>query len=408
MKHLFFLVSLFIVPGFTANTIGGDGIPLNVHVRTQLPDSDWQHIAARYGMVVTMFAPRSGGKDLSAENERVKWIKSLNPHPIMLVYGGSINAANTHLPAWKKPTQHPDWFLKNENGDWVGDFEYGSLHLDPGNSGWREFRAKAYADLIDRYGYDGVFVDLCQPDTHYVNYKKTSKTVNPKTGQAYTDAEWKEAILGLLQAVRRQVGDKMIIANTGRGGTYFKTGAADLLTVVDGIQNEGFTGWTQDPTKPGGITVDEWKQDVDALVDCAKRDKIMVAVANVRKREEGEPVAAFDERYRFITASFLLGANAKSFLRYYAIAFGTPGIYLPGKEVMPECANVSLGEPRDTYAKKDGVYQREFERGKVIVNPTPREMRVPLSGQWKTDTGSAVASPLVLPPRTGAILLKVE
>ncbi|MBM3888838.1 MAG: hypothetical protein FJ388_06890, partial [Verrucomicrobia bacterium] len=228
-----------------------DGIPLCLSVRSRIPDDDWRHIATRYGLVMTLFSPTARGKDLSGENDRVRWIKSLNPKLKLVVYGSAINAANVRLHAWRQPREHPAWFLKNEAGEWVTDWEYGgALHLDPGNAEWQEFMAKAYDDYLSRYGYDGVFVDLVSSTTHYINFKKTSKTVNPKTGKAYTDAEWKAATLGLLRTVRRHIGDKLMIINGSRGQKYFQTGYADFLAVADGMCNEGFTGWLQDPMKP--------------------------------------------------------------------------------------------------------------------------------------------------------------
>ncbi len=389
-----------------AHSIADDGIPLWISVRSRITDAEWEHIAKNYDLVMTLFSPRAGGKDLSAENERVKWIKSLNPKLKIVTYVSSISAANTSLPAWGKPSQHPEWFLKNEKGEWVGDHEYSSIHLDPANPEWREFVAKVASDNISRYGYDGVFVDLVGSTTQYVNHKKTSKTVNPKTGKPYTDEEWKAAELDLLRVLRRHIGDKLMLINSGPGLRYFQTGVADFLTVADGLCNEGFTGWTQDPINRPLIPVDAWKADVDALADCCERGKVALAVANVRKRKPDESAEIFDQRYRFIATSFLLAADQNSRLNFYVKIPGTPEIYIPGDEFLPGWASVSLGEASGPYRRAGGVYQRDFERGKVLVNPVSREVRVPLSGQWKTDSGQAVESSLLMPARTGAILLR--
>lgn len=401
--------SIFAVLAWScmAVSLSADAIPLYTNVRTRIPDDDWRHIAGRYGLVMTLFSPTGGGKDISGENERVEWIKSLNPNLKMLAYGSSINAANAGLRAWRKPQKHSDWFLKNEAGEWVTDWEYhGSLHLDPGNAEWQEFMAKAYADIIARYGYDGVFVDIVGTTTHYINHKQTSKAVNPKTGKAYTDAEWKAAMLSLLRTVRRHIGDKLMVINGSQGKNYFGTGYADFLEIADGMNNEGFTNWMQDPTKPDFAPEDDWKADVDALADCARRGKLMIATANVKKRESTEPAEAYDARYRYITASFLLGMGERHYLCFYAKVPGKPECYLPGEEVLPAFCAVSLGQPLGAYQRNAGVYQREFERGKVLVNPVGRERRVELSGKWKTPEGQPVSSPMVMPAHTGVILLR--
>ncbi len=326
----------------------------------------------------------------------------------MLVYGNAISTANVRLYAYRQPRDHPEWFLKNKLGEWVDDWAYTkALHLDPGNTQWQEFMAKAYKDYIVRYGYDGVYVDLVDATTHYINYKKTNKAVNPRTGKAYTDQEWRSATLGLLQTVRHHIGDKLMIINGSRGQNYFQTGYAEFLTVADGMCNEGFTGWTQDPMIYKFDSEDKWKADVDALVDCARRGKIAIAVANVKKRESLEPKALYEARYRYIVASFLLGKGKNHYMRFYAKVPGKPGgCYQPGEDVLPACCNISLGESCGSYQQKDGVYQREFQRGKVFVNPTGRPVRVTLDGAWRNDEGETVVSPLEMPAHTGVILLR--
>lgn len=410
MKLRCLAMALPLFASALAHSMADDSIPLAISVRERIPDADWQHIAEHYSFVWTMFPPATKKRDISAENERVKWIKSLNPKLTVLVYGGSINAANTSLPAWNKPEQHPDWFLKDEAGQWVGDYEYGALHLDPGNPDWQEYRAKVYAEQIARYGYDGAYIDLVGPTTNYINHKKASKAVNPKTGKAYTDAEWKEAMLELLRVVRRHIGNKPLFIVGPRGKDYFKYGYAEFLSIADGVVVEFFTGWTRDPMQPFKSDPEDWKADVDALADCAARGKQTLVFASIKKRGSSEPKEPFDAIYRFVAASFLLGTEGRDYMCFAAKEKPVQPscLYRPGDDILPSYRQAPLGRARGTYQKLDGAYQREFEHGRVLVNPTSREIRVPLSGQWKTDTGSAVASPMVLPPGTGAILLKAE
>jgi len=139
----------------------------------------------------------------------------------------------------------------------------------------------------------------------------------------------------------------MIINGAGEGRSYFKDGYSDFLTVADGAALEGFLGWWQKPPWKGAEA--DWKTDVDALVDCAKRGKIALATAYVLKRAESEPAEAYDELYRFITASFLLGMGKGHCLAYYAKVPGRPEDYRPGEEVLPACGKVSLGQPRGAY-----------------------------------------------------------
>ncbi|MFV1965470.1 MAG: putative glycoside hydrolase [Pirellulaceae bacterium] len=384
------------------------GIPLWTNVREPISDDAWRHIASRYSLVFTLFSPTASGKDLTSENERVKWIKSLNPKMPVLVYGSAINAANFRLRTWKKPQEHPDWFLKDEAGKWVTDWEYTSgLHLDPGNREWQEYVATELEKYINRYGYDGVFLDLVDTTPKYVNFKKTLKAVNPKTGKPYSDAEWKQATLEMLRTVRRHIGDKLLITNGARGTYYFRTGYSNFFAFTDGLCNEGFTGWSQGP-QPRPISEQDWKADIDELVDCAKRGKIVLAVANAKKREPGESAAEYEELYRYIAASFLLGRGKRHYLMFYAKVWQRPESYGRSGEVLPAFCRVSLGEPRAGYYRRHGVYQRDFQRGKVLVNPTGKAIELPLDGTYNDAEGNVAADPLRMPPRTGAILVHAK
>ena len=53
------------------------GIPLWTNVREPIWDDAWRYVAARYSLVFALFSPTASGKDLTSENVRVKWIKSL-------------------------------------------------------------------------------------------------------------------------------------------------------------------------------------------------------------------------------------------------------------------------------------------------------------------------------------------
>ncbi|MBM4043997.1 MAG: hypothetical protein FJ279_02700, partial [Planctomycetes bacterium] len=260
-------------------------------VRVALSDDQWRIVAARYSQMMTLFSPRAGGKDLSRENERVKWVKLLNPQLTVLVYGSAINASNFRLPAWRRPTEHPEWFLKDEAGEWLSDWEYQSaLHLDPANVEWQQYVGRTLKDYIARYGYDGVFLDLVTATTYYVNFKKPHPAVDPKTGKAYADADWKAANMKLLRAVRDAIGqDKILLINGGhRGRRFFETGYLDFLEVADGLCHEGFCGWALDPFQDKFGPVEDWKADVDILAECAKRGKIVWAVGNCRARKPDE------------------------------------------------------------------------------------------------------------------------
>ncbi|MFH0790569.1 MAG: putative glycoside hydrolase, partial [Candidatus Omnitrophota bacterium] len=307
-----------------------------------------------------------------------------------------------------KPREHSDWFLRDEAGEFVTDWEYkDALHLDPGNEQWQQYVGKTLKDYVQRYGYDGVFVDLVISTTKYVNLRKNSKAVNPKTGEPYTNSEWKEVNLALLRTVRSYIGEKVpLIINGSRGKEYFQTGYYDFFQFADGMCIEGFMGWNLDPQLPDNFEREEdWKADVDTLADCARRGKIAMVIGNVKQRQ-GITQEQYERYYRYITASFLLGKGKQHYVTFFPKVVGRPERYAPGENILPKFCSASLGEPRGEYYRAGGIYQRDFEQGKVIVNPSVNKMNVEIDGSWKTVEGDTVVSPISLSAHSGVILIK--
>ena len=84
------------------------------------------------------------------------------------------------------------------------------------------------------------------------------------------------------------------------GGQLHDTGTLDGEKVID--------VYTGEDNGEVVHVLENWKADVDALVDCARRGKIVLAVANVKKREQNEPLEKYERLYCYIAASFLLGS----------------------------------------------------------------------------------------------------
>lgn len=400
--RVLFLAGIFVTV-VTTHSFGSD-IPLCTSVRSAISDEDWKYVVSNYDMVLTLFSPN---RNLVAENERVKWIKSLNPEITLIVYGSAINSANFPLHSTGKPREHPDWFLRDESGGFVTDWEYkDALHLDPGNKEWQQYVGETLKAYVNRYGYDGVFIDLLLPTTKYVNFRKDRKAVNPKTGKPYTNSEWKQAGFNLLRTVRGCIGDdKLIIVNGSHGKEYFQTGYSDFLQLADGMFMEGFLGWRLNPQSSNSFeTEEEWKADVDAIVDCARQGKIAMVIGNVQQHEGTTP-QQYERFYRYITASFLLGMGKRHYVTFFPKVVGRPEQYSRA-DALPEFCKASLGEPRAEYYRTGGVYQRDFERGKVMVNPSSNKVTVKLDGTWKTAEGESVNSQVTLEPNTGVILIQ--
>ena len=73
--------------------------------------------------------------------------------------------------------------------------------------------------------------------------------------------------------------------------------------------------------------------------------------------------------HRFALASFLLGASTNTYFNFVESRTWTAVLSDHRWD------HVDVGLPTGPYAKVNGVYQRNFTKGLVLVNPTPTAMR---------------------------------
>ena len=66
---------------------------------------------------------------------------------------------------------------------------------------------------------------------------------------------------------------------------------------------------------------------------------------------------------------------------------------------------LALGTPSAKYAKADGVYQRPYTAGKVLVNPTGSTYKVSLGATYVDLAGTRVTA-VTLGPNSGKVLRK--
>jgi len=104
----------------------------------------------------------------------------------------------------------------------------------------------------------------------------------------------------------------------------------------------------------------------------------------------------------FCFTSYLLGVHGNT------ASFGWKANYSPDSHgYWAEFDEArQLGQPTNDYYSYDSVYARDFENGKVLVNPSTTSYTVPLGQNYRTLDGQIVSS-VTLDDHTGVILLKL-
>ena len=245
-------------------------------------------------------------------------------------------------------SEHPDWFLLDQNGQWIIN-PYGGenfVMMDPGNAGWRDFFLERIRLVQDQGGWDGVFLDNVEMTFSF-------REQRGEMPQAYpTEQSYQEAIQGFLRQIYQgyfHPGGKLLFANlvSRKDDSEWMS----YLNYIDGAMHEG---WSIDwPT--GYRSVSTWEKHLRLVEETQKLGKTILLVSQGLEYQE--------DLQRFAYASYLLVMQGKAYFRYansrnYREAWLYPNYQL------------NLGDPiNDRYQVGDG-WRRDFTNGWVEVNPT--------------------------------------
>jgi hypothetical protein len=304
--------------------------------------------------------------------------------------------------AWKSqsPGVYPEsWYLKDRSGAYVRSMGVWPDHylMDPTKEGWIADRIRMCRTFLQTSGYDGCMVDMLGLASLSPSYV-TGVPIDPRTELPWTPEAWLSATSSFAAQVKEAVKPAVVIANgLGLGPAYFARGApsAQLLTGIDGGIAEAWlrNAWALPTSFP---SVERWRQDVDMLADAARDGK---CVMTYTKLWADADEATSEAWYRFALASFLLGTDGHSYFAFSAGRFNDP--------LSPFAAKVDLGAPLSRYRQIGRVFDRPFELGRVVVNPTDALWVIELDEEFVTLDGASVEQRFVVQPHSGEILIAV-
>jgi hypothetical protein len=259
-------------------------------------------------------------------------------------------------------TSHEDWFWHNTSNQRVASTTDQKLLMNIANAGFASYWASALIDQVAAGDYDGIFFDSASPallqgevggqDSRLAGTGARDSTIAEIGNQSFIAAwqTWMAALDTTLAA--RGI---PLIPNTSAFVTswdntdYSRTAGAFV---------EGFAD-------PSWATSD-WKASTNTLLSLSQKHKILIlqnylgSTGDLAKR-------------LYYLGNYLLVKGDKSYLDYFA---GGP------LEWYPEWG-LDLGAPTSTGTTVDdllrnGVYQRDFQKGTVLVNPSGAAVNVTL------------------------------
>ena len=308
---------------------------------------------------------------------------------------------------WEHMDANENMFVYDNDGDriwtrydsWLMD---GSDLVEKGTADelnhWVNYYAITASSQVKEYDYDGLFIDCA-------SHKIRGGTTLNKTPANYSDTKWRDDRYTALEFIKSYFPDKPVTYN----GLHSENGAEKSLDLTDGGMWEVFAFNATTGAYEGQA---EWQKVID-IAEEYKDDKLISIVT--KKKDLVEEI---DNRM-FILGSYLLVANQNVILNMNDLNFDPSGmlLYYPEYEV-------DLGKPLGSYGVENNIYQREFEEGLVLVNPSENQSysynldqeynkvvprgggQVPEDGQWKGQLDyQATSGNINLLPASGIVLI---
>jgi hypothetical protein len=281
-------------------------------------------------------------------------------------------------------TSHPDWFLHDQTGNaipWPGMPEH--YLMDPGNPAYEQTCAANAAGLAKQLGFDGVFLDDV---TGGLSWILKSGTTVPEYA---TPSSWTNAIGDSVAKIGPLIhSDGLLVFGNVAGAPNVATWK-QWVSSLDGVETES---WTD-----GGLGLSQqvpyWAQSFQELAWSQLNGKYAL-LHSFNSTEKGNT---------FGLAAMLLAASGRA-------SYSTSNTdYGADENWFPEYATAQgLGSPTGTYAiLPNGVYERSFANGLVVVNPTEASIAsFSLGGGSYSGSGLTAVQSVSMAPTSALILLK--
>lgn len=294
---------------------------------------------------------------------------------------------------------HPEWILKNSSGDIIkNNFTANEAALDHGNLGFVDFYFDFFIEVPSSIAggrWKGTYKERAWNLRFLDNYIVylpagwSSHPVNPDTGAALTREDREQDMLNATKRLRQrddnETGGLKYIANVWSDveDSYFDREIyPELMQYIDYAFFETWTsGLDGEP-----VSEEFWLRRVTAAQDMVENRR-------------AEPVVQVGTGNFWYALSSLLLVSEKGKGMIWANK-------MYSDDLIQQLRSLDLGNPLDLFSFIDNAYQREWEKGKVIVNPSDDStVEITLDQDYQdAETGEIVTS-VMLPPKSGKILL---
>ena len=314
-------------------------------------------------------------------------MQQANPNLKMLVYQNGAFAQKDQATAFPE-----EWYARDAQGRKITENEFGNYLMDVSHPEWIDHVEDECVRFLEFSGYEhGCLIDVLGDAPVTATYVSVLP-INPRTGKEWTPRQWLKATSHIAGRVQDRIRPSLVVPNGIAWGADYWDDTAPSRWLLGGTSGGMVELFIRPPRAPINTyrPEEDWRKDVDMLADAGCSDsflavtKVWVDAARAQK----------DAWHKYALASFLLGDNGRSYFTF---------LYERDVVSSHPWANVDVGPPAGGYAKRDGVYQRDFRDGRALVNPTSESYVVELGGTYR-DLNGIERSSVVLGPHSGEVL----
>lgn len=327
-------------------------------------------------------------------------LKRLNPRIELVLYENGMFSTPTDPPGMPE-----SWYLHTAAGQRVRPTKHGQNALmNPLSTasftahgvtyhGWADY--VAHECVADQSPHtNGCYLDMLGiAPLHQAYDAGGARPVDPGGSGAFTPGRFEEDALYVAAAVRSGLPHgSLVLANGYLNGEAYVTATHGMNRHVDAAQAQDWLG--HDATS---LPVGRWKRDVQMVISSG------LAGAPMMVRYTCDCSGADVQSQRtYALATYLLANTGRAFFDFQ---------HGPTKEFQDWSLlyDLNLGRPTTTFSivdqyRRDGVYQRAYSGGLVLVNPSQTAVTVPVRPGLRTVAGDSVQQ-VTLTPASAAILV---
>jgi hypothetical protein len=298
---------------------------------------------------------------------------------------------------------HPEWILHDASGNRVWTFvpQLGTgvqIAVDIGNPAFVDAWGAWALAAMDQYGWDGVFADNVEVTDFY---GWSPYPVNPRTGARYTVADYRRDLLAALQRLRARFDPrgKILIGNHADGWVQFGDPVVQqMITAMHGVRIENCVfNWDTTP-----LSETRWISQLNYFA-FANQHGVITQCQGVGGTINGSGTRDYVLATALLTKEGYSGIaelnRVSAWWSNLDIDLGAPR---GGYVCLDPAAGLAVTSSCPTTGK---IYSRDWQRGRVLVNPSATAtVTVPL-GETLLLYGSPVSS-VTLAPHSGAVLAR--